>query len=179
MYTSKQDLVAYEKYLKLNERDEYVIDCAEPLRVLDFHTHMSNMVPVKGKTPDRRGIALRFPILEPVEKLNLHIPYWKEITQNDVKGIGALFRHTVESIQILNDMANGGTLENAFRSQDENCIEKSVLLPLSARNKDLSDESLATARQYPTRFIPFCSVHPLEKDMRARIFQHKQNGARG
>ncbi|MBO8168175.1 MAG: amidohydrolase family protein [Thermoanaerobacteraceae bacterium] len=180
MYRSHEEVVAREKFLKLNSRGEFVIDYPERLKVIDFHTHLCNVLPLRVGDPERTGQRLTYPTLPPLERFNLHVPYWTEYPDGfKMKGVIALCKFSINGLNIFKDIIRGGTFENCFRSQDENMISRNVLLPLSTPRADRTPEALKVAREYPDRFIAFCSVHPRDKGVATKIFRYKELGAKG
>lgn len=180
MYLTKEDVTKKEKYLKLNQKGEFVIDYPEKLNIIDFHTHLSNLIPLKSVDPNTKGNAIEYPTLPPLKKMDLHTPYW---TAPDAeaknKGIISLLRFSIEGMKILKAMVNGGTYENCFRSQKDNMISKNVLLPLSNKKSDFSPQAFEVAKEHPDRFAWFCSVHPFDPQMKQKVFKYKDLGAKG
>ncbi len=181
MYSSYEDFVKSEKYLKLNEIGELVVDYPEKLRIIDFHSHLSNLLPGKQKDPEKKGAPIKYPTVPPVEALDLKEPYWTDMDylKRKYTGFASVIRFSMEGIKIFNDMVNGGTFDNCISSQDNNMIQKSVILPISTVKSDQSMNSLKAAKQYPDRLIPFCSVHPLDPDKNNKIHEYKKSGAKG
>lgn len=177
---TKQELVKNEKYLKLNDEGDFVIDYHEKLKIIDFHTHMSNVVPLKLIDPNTKGNKLKYPTLPDVNNMDLSIPYWTKINPDEKKkGLTSIIKFSLEGYNIFKDMVNGGTYENCFKSQTENMIEKNVVLPLSTKKCDRSLEAFKLVNDYPERFIAFCSVHPHDPKMKEKIFKYKRLGAKG
>jgi predicted TIM-barrel fold metal-dependent hydrolase len=180
MYHSYEELTHNEKYLKLNATGQFVIDYPEKLKIIDFHTHMSNLLPGKQKDPIRKGSHLKYQTLPPVEAIDLSNPYWTDTNyKNKFKGFFSVIKYSIEGIKIFNDMVNGGTFDNCFLSQQENRIQKSVILPISTVKSDQSIAALDVANQYPEKFVPFCSVHPLDPKIKDKIHKYKNMGAKG
>lgn len=177
---TKQELVKGEKYLKLNKEGDFVVDYDGKLKIIDFHTHMSNVVPLKILDPDSKGKKLKYPTLASINHMDLSVPYWKKNDPDEkMKGLVPLIKFSREGYKILKDMVHGGTYENCFKSQEENMIQKNVVLPLSTEKCDRSMEALKLAEAYPGRFIAFCSVHPQDPRMKEKIVQYKELGAKG
>lgn len=177
---TKQEFVKNEKYLKLNEHGDFVIDYDHQLNILDFHTHMSNVIPVKIVDPHTKGNRVKYLTLPSIEKMDLSVPYWTKIDPNEKKkGLIPIIKFSMEGYNIFKDMVQGGTYENCFRSQKENMINRSVVLPISTKKCDRSLEALKLAKDYPNRFIPFCSVHPLDPLMKEKIAKYRKLGAQG
>ncbi|MFA9463937.1 MAG: amidohydrolase family protein [Velocimicrobium sp.] len=180
MYQSYEELIQKEKYLKLNAAGQLVIDYPEKLKILDFHTHMSNLLPGKQKDPTQKGTYLKYQTLPPVQFIDLRRPYWTDINYNKkYNGFFSVIKYSMDGIKIFNDMVNGGTFDNCFLSQEDNMIQKSVILPISSLKSDQSCAALDIANKYPEKFIPFCSVHPLDPKMKEKIHQYKKMGAKG
>lgn len=180
MYLSKEDVTKKEKYLKLNQDGEFVLDYPTELKIIDYHTHLSNVVPGKSLDPNTQGNKLEYPTVPPLKKMNLNIPYWTEPDANvKNKGIMSLLRFSMEGLKILSTMVKGGTYDNCFRSQKENMISKNVLLPISTQKSDLSLRALEVAKEHPNNFYWFCSVHPFDPQMKDKIFKYKALGAKG
>lgn len=180
MYQSYEELIQKEKYLKLNTSGQLVIDYPEKLKILDFHTHMSNLLPGKQKNPTEKGTNLKYQTLPPVEAIDLNKPYWTDANYNKkYKGFFSVIKYSMDGIKIFNDMVNGGTFDNCFLSQQDNMIQKSVVLPISTLKSDRSIAALEIANQYPEKFIPFCSVHPLDPKIKEKIREYKKMGAKG
>lgn len=177
---TKQDFVKNEKYLKLNDNGDFTIDYNEKLEIIDFHTHMSNVLPLKKVDPNRKGNILKYKTLPNIENMDLSVPYWIKINPEERnKGLLPIVKFSLRGFDVFKDMANGGTYENCFKSQDENMIIRNVVLPLSTKKCDRSMEALQLAVDYPERFIPFCSVHPHDPGMKEKISMYKGLGARG
>ncbi|MBI9106993.1 MAG: amidohydrolase family protein [Spirochaetales bacterium] len=177
---TKKDVVRQEKYLKLNTDGEYVIDCDEKLTVIDFHTHMSNVLPLKKVDPNKKGNKITYKALPGPEKIDLSIPYWEKVNpEEQKKGLKSLIQFSMAGYSIFKDMCNGGTYENCFKSQKENMIAKNVVLPISTKRHDCSMEAFKLEKEYPDNFIAFCSVHPLDKKMKEKIIYYKDIGFRG
>lgn len=179
MFT-KQDLVQQEKYLKIDESGNFILDYDGKLVVIDFHTHMCNVLPVKSINPDTKGKDLKYLTLPSIENIDFSIPYWKkEGTDNKQQGFMSVIRYSANAYKILLDMKNGGTYENCIKSQDKNQIKINVVLPLSNKKFDCSLEALRTVSDYPKRFVAFCSVHPDDPQLREKLFKYKALGAKG
>ncbi|WP_414151063.1 amidohydrolase family protein [Acetobacterium carbinolicum] len=177
---TRQELVQAEKYLKLNESGEFVIDTDEDLEIIDFHTHMCNVLPIKHSNPKSKGNKLTFPTLPPIEKTDFSVPYWtKEELNINRKGIMPIFHYAQNAYAVLQDMKKGGTYDNCFKSQADNKIGINVVLPLSTKKCDCSPEALRIVADYPNRFIAFCSVHPDDPEMEEKIVKYKALGAKG
>ena len=177
---TKQEFVKCEKYLKLNDEGDFVIDYDDKLEIIDFHTHMSNVVPLKIIDPNKKGNKLKYPTLPNIENMDLSVPYWTKIDPDEKrKGLTAIVKFSLEGYNILKDMVRGGTYDNCFKSQEENMIQTNVVLPISTKKCDRSMEALKTAQAYPDRLIPFCSVHPHDPEMKEKVFKYKELGAKG
>ncbi len=177
---SKKEFIKNEKYLKLNDEGDFVIDYPKPLEIIDFHTHMSNVVPLKLVNPETKGKSLSYPTLPDIEDMDLSVPYWTKINPDEKKkGLLSVIKFSLEGYNIFKDMVQGGTYDNCFKSQTENMIKKNVVLPLSTKKQDRSLEALRLVNDYPDRFIAFCSVHPDDPQMKEKIFKYKQLGAKG
>ena len=176
-----QALVANEKYLKVDEQGEWVIDYPQPLKVFDFHTHLSDSFGGKQKSPNQKGAKLKYCTLPPITAMDLSKCYWTDtdylIQRNS--GLFSVMRFAVNGINIFNDMVAGGTFDNSKIAQDNNMIYKSVVLPISTAKCDLSTNALQAARQHPDRYVPFCSVHPFDPDYKKKIHLYKSLGAKG
>lgn len=181
MYSSYEDLVNKEKYIKVNEFGELVIDYPEKLKIIDFHSHLSNLFPYKQNNPTNKGTRVRYLTVPPIEALDLKEPYWTNLDYliKKYSGIASTMRFSVEGIKIFNDMIKGGTFDNLFISQQNNMIHKSVILPISTVKSDMSMNAINAAKQYPDKLIPFCSVHPLDPELSKKIYQYKALGAKG
>lgn len=179
MYKSREELVAGEKFLKLNDDGNFVVDYPGELKIIDFHTHLSNLVPLKKMDPNRSGVSLTFPTLPALERFDLSRPYWTKYEEDDMTGLFSILKYSWDGYKILKAMATGGTLENCFKYQEENMINCNVLLPLSTKKKDLSEAALNVTEKYPDRFIPFCSVHPFDTNVKEKIYNYKERGAKG
>ncbi|MCW6060566.1 amidohydrolase family protein [Clostridium sporogenes] len=177
---TKQEFVKKEKYLKLNDNGDFIIDYNDKLQIIDFHTHMCNLLPLKATDPKTKGKILKYKTLPNIENMDLSVPYWCKINPNEKKkGVISILKFSIDGYKILKDMGNGGTYENCFKSQRENMVKKNVLLPLSTKKHDLSMEALRVAKEYPDKFIPFCSVHPSDPKMKKKILRYKNLGAKG
>ncbi|MDO9492759.1 amidohydrolase family protein [Acetobacterium sp.] len=177
---TKQDLIQDEKYLKLNEASEFVIDTGENLEIIDFHTHMCNVLPIRHVDPNSKGNKLTFPTLPAIEKIDFSVPYWtKEEPGINRKGMMPVFRYAQNAYAVLQDMKKGGTYDNCFKSQADNKIGINVVLPLSTKKCDCSPEALRIAADHPSRFMAFCSVHPDDPEMKEKIVKYKALGAKG
>ncbi|AFA46973.1 amidohydrolase family protein [Acetobacterium woodii] len=177
---TKQDLVRNEKYLKLNEDGAFVIDNADDLEIIDFHTHMCNALPLKYIDPNSKGNKLTYPTLPAVEKIDFSVPYWtKEETKINRKGLLPIIRYGLNAYDVLQDMMKGGTYDNCFKSQGDNQIGINVILPLSTKKCDCSPEALKIVADHPNRFVAFCSVHPDDSEMKEKIVRYKALGAKG
>lgn len=181
MYTSYEDLVQKEKYLKLNESSELVIDYPEELKIIDFHSHLSNLFPGKQNDPTHKGAKIKYLTVPPIEFLDLKEPYWTNLDYLNKKysSFTSTIKFSIEGIKIFNDMVNGGTFDNCFISQQNNMIYKSVILPISTVKSDQSMNAINAAKHYPDRLIPFCFVHPLDPEMSKKIYLYKKLGAKG
>ncbi len=132
---TKQEFIKNKKYLKLNETGDFVIDYDKRLEVIDFHTHMSNVLPFKVVDPNTKGNGLEYRTLPDITDMDLSVPYWTKINPDEKKkGLLAIIKFSLEGYKIFKYMANGGTYENYFKYQDENMIIKNVVLPLSTKN---------------------------------------------
>lgn len=177
---TKQELVRYEKYLKLNESGDFVINTDDDLDIIDFHTHMCNVLPLKYIDPNSKGNKLKYPTLPAIEKIDFSVPYWtKEEININRKGLMPVIRYGLNAYDALQDMMKGGTYDNCFKSQEENRIGINVVLPLSTKKCDCSQESLKIAADHPNRFMAFCSVHPDDPEMKEKITKYKALGAKG
>ncbi len=176
----KEEFVKKEQYLKLNEQGDFVIDYPEKLDIIDAHTHMSNLLPLKVIDPKTKGKKVRYLTLPEIEKMDLSVPYWTKIDPDEKKkGIFAVINFSLNGYNIFKDMVNGGTYQNCFKSQQENMIKKSVVLPISSSKYDRSLEALQVAKDYPDRFIPYCSVHPHDPEIKKKIPEYQKLGAKG
>ncbi|WP_027398466.1 amidohydrolase family protein [Anaerovorax odorimutans] len=177
---TKQQLVSKVKYLKLNNDGDFMLDYDGKLDIIDFHTHMSNVLPLKIVDPHIVGKKLKYKTLPDMENMDLSVPYWKKINPNEQKrGILPIIKFSIEGYKIFKDMANGGTYENCFKSQNENMIKTNVVLPLSTKKYDRSMEALKISKDYPNKFIAFCSVHPYDSEMKEKIYNYKKLGFKG
>ncbi|QUI25154.1 amidohydrolase family protein [Vallitalea pronyensis] len=177
---TKQEFVKQERYLKLNDEGDFIIDYDGKLDIIDFHTHMSNVLPLKVVDPNTKGNKVAYKTLPPIEKMDLSVPYWTKIDVNEKrKGIWSVIKFSLDGYSIFKDMANGGTYENCFRSQQENSIKHNVVLPLSTKKSDRSMEALKLAKEFPERFTAFCSVHPQDPQMEEKIKRYKKLGFKG
>lgn len=177
---TKQEFVQSEKYIKLNDDGDFIIDYDEKLQIIDFHTHMSNVIPIKIVDPKTRGNKLKYLTLPDVKNLDLSIPYWTKINPDEKKkGLTYFIKFSLNGYNILKDMVHGGTYENCFKSQEENMVIKNVVLPLSTKKYDRSMEALKLVEDYPDKFIAFCSVHPHDPQMKEKIVKYKKLGAKG
>lgn len=176
---TKQEFVKNEKYLRLNDEGDFVIDYHEKLEIIDFHTHMSNVIPPKLVDPTSKGKRLEYLTLPDIENMDLSIPYWKKVNPEEKKGLFSVIKFSLDGYNIFKDMVNGGTYDNCFRSQEENMISRNVVLPLSSKKHDRSLEALRLVKDYPDKLIAFCSVHPHDPKMKEKIPQYKRLGAKG
>ncbi len=177
---TKQEFVKNEKYLKLNDDADFVINYDKKLEIIDFHTHMSNVLPMKMIDPNTKGKKLKYPTLPGIKHMDLSTPYWTKINPDEKKkGLISVVKFSLKGYNIFKDMVHGGTYENCFKSQDENMIEKNVVLPLSTKKCDRSMDAIKLVKDYPDRFIAFCSVHPHDPEMKEKIFKYKELGAKG
>ncbi len=181
MYSSYEDLVYKEKYLKLNECGELVIDYPDKLKIIDFHSHLSNLFPGKQNDPTNKGTKIKYLTVPPIEALDLKESYWTNLDYLNKKysGFASVMKFCIDGIKIFNDMVKGGTFDNYFISQQNNMINKSVILPISTAKSDRSMNAINAAKQYPDRLIPFCSVHPLDPEISKKIYHYKELGAKG
>lgn len=179
MYRSFAELAQQERYLRLNEKGQLVIDCVTLTKVIDFHTHMSNLFTWKHKDPANKGEPLAYPTLPSVDKMDLSQPYWTAFLENKYKGIMAIPKFSANGLKILNDMVRGGTFDNCFEAMDANHIHKAVLLPISSAKDDRSLAALQAAEQHPDRFVAFCSVHPDDPQRQGKVRKYKNMGAKG
>ncbi len=177
---TKQELVQREKYLKIDESGNFVLDYGEKLKIIDFHTHMCNVLPLKSINPNTTGNDLKYLTLPPVDNIDFSVPYWeKEDTHSKQKGIISVIKFSLNAYKILLDMKKGGTYENCIKSQEKNQINLNVVLPLSNKKFDCSMEALRTVMDYPERFVAFCSVHPDDPQVKEKIFKYQALGAKG
>ena len=115
---TKQDLVQSEKYLKLNESGEFVLDYDGELEIIDFHTHMCNILPMKHINPNLKGNNLKYPTVPSAENIDFSVPYWTKVDSDiNRKGFMPVIRYSLNAYGILQDMMKGGTYENCFKSQ--------------------------------------------------------------
>ena len=157
-----------------------MLDYEGELKVIDFHTHMGNVLPFKKVDPKTKGNSLEYKTLPDIEDLDLSVPYWKKVNPEEKKkGILSLIKFSLEGYGIFKDMSKGGTYENCFKSQDENMIKKNVVLPLSTKKTDCSLEAMRLVKDNPDRFIAFCSVHPHDNKMKEKIYRYKAMGFKG
>ncbi|KXL52203.1 amidohydrolase [Anaerotignum neopropionicum] len=179
MFT-KKELIQYEKYLKLNELGDFVLDYDDKLEIIDFHTHMCNILPLKPIDPNTKGNNLKYPTVPSIENIDFSIPYWtREDAPISRNGFLSLIKYLLNAYSIVQDMMKGGNYSNCFRSQEENQIGINVVLPLSTKKRDCSQEALRIVKDYPDRFIAFCSVHPDDLEAKAKIVKYKALGAKG
>ncbi|KAB3537730.1 amidohydrolase family protein [Alkaliphilus pronyensis] len=177
---TKQELVKKEKYLKLNDDGDYAIDYDGELEIIDFHTHISNALPLKIIDPNKKGRKLEYPTLPSVDKTDLSVPYWTKLDPNEKnKGLMSVIKFSLNGYKIFNDMVKGGTYDNCFKSQSENMIKKNVVLALSTKKSDRSMEALRVANEHPDKLVAFCSVHPHDPEMKEKIKKYKELGAKG
>ena len=171
---SKQGWIKKEKYLKINDIGDYVIDYEGDIDIIDFHTHMSSVLPLKINDPNNKGSHVKYSTLPALENMDLEIPYWHKPNPNKKhKGLVAMIKFSYNGYKIFQDMIKGGTYDNCFKSQDENKIKLNVVLPISTQKNDRSLDALKIAEQYPQRFVAFCSVHPHDKDLKEKIKKYK------
>ena len=52
-------------------------------------------------------------------------------------------------------------------------------MPLSTKKCDCSQEALRIVKDYPNRFIAFCSIHPDDPEANAKVYKYKALGAKG
>ncbi|WDV46368.1 TatD family hydrolase [Clostridiaceae bacterium M8S5] len=177
---TKQEWIKDKKYLSLNSDGDYVIDCPDELNIIDFHTHMSNVLPGKVSDPSIKGNKPSFLTLPELKDLDLSVPYWKKINPDEKrKGLLSVIKFSLNGYKIFKDMIRGGTYENCFKSQSDNKIKINVVLPISSKKNDRSMEALKVAKDYPDRLIAFCSVHPYDTNIKEKIFKYKELGAKG
>lgn len=176
---TKEAFVQGEKYLKLNDEGHFVADYQGEYPIIDCHTHMSSVLPMKFVNPSTKGKILKYDTLPPIEEMDLSIPYWTKVKDVREKGLLPIIRSSLDGYRILKDMAAGGTYDNCFKSQQENGIIRNVVLPLSTKSCDRSMESLALVKEHPNRFTAFCSVSPFDKRMREKISRYKALGFKG
>lgn len=177
---TKQEFLKHERFLKLNDQGDFVIDYDGNLDIIDFHTHMSNVLPHKVVDPKTKGNKIKYKTLPDIERMDLSVPYWTKIdVDENRKGLGSIIKFSIEGYKIFKDMANGGTYENCFKSQQENKIKRNVVLPLSTKKLDCSMEALKLVRDYPERFTAFCSVHPYDPEFESKIKRYKELGFKG
>lgn len=175
-----ETLIEREKYLKLNDSGDIVLDYKGKLEVIDFHTHMGNVLPLKSVDPNSKGTKLKYPTLLPIQDIDFSVPYWKKEGANKSKGgFLTLVEYVFQAYRIVQDMTKGGTYSNCFKSQDENQISKNVVLPISTKKRDCSLEALRLVHEHPSRFIAFCSVHPDDPMALSKVAQYKMLGAKG
>ena len=179
MYKSYQELVQTEKYLRLNEQGQLVIEPPSELKIVDFHTHLSNLFAGKSKDPACKGKKSTYPTLPPVEQMDLSQPYWTNRLHKPYKGITGIFKFSAHGLKILNDMVDSGTFDNCFETMDANHIQKAVILPISSAKDDRSLAALQAAARYPNRLIAFCSVHPNDPERQGKVPKYKDMGAKG
>ncbi|MBC2398355.1 amidohydrolase family protein [Clostridium tetanomorphum] len=177
---SKQDFVKKEKYLKLNEKGDFIIDYCEKLDIIDFHTHMSNVLPFKIINPNTKGNTLNYRTLPDIDNMDLAVPYWTKIsTDEKKKGLLSVLKFSLEGYNIFKYIIHSGTYENCFKSQEENMIKRNVVLPISSKKYDRSLEALKVAKDYPDRLTAFCSVYPGDPKMTEKLVKYKSLGAKG
>ncbi|MPW27157.1 amidohydrolase family protein [Alkalibaculum sp. M08DMB] len=177
---TKQEFVKKEKYLKLNKLGDFIIDYDGDLNIIDFHTHMSNVLPLKVVDPRAKGNILKYKTLPNISNMDLSVPYWtKHTIDNKKKGLLSVLKFSSEGYTIFKDMTNGGTYENCFKSQEENKINRNIVLPISSKKYDRSLESLKIAKDYPDKFTAFCSVHPNDSEIKEKLVKYKTLGAKG
>lgn len=181
MFSSYDELVKREAYLKLDVDGQLVLDYPGELRVLDFHAHLSELLPMGRGRAVGSQTRPTYPTLPPVEALDLAKPYWTdaEFLARKYSGAFSVVRFGLDSIRILRDMVNGGGVGNCLAAQSANMILKSVILPLSTRKSDFSPAAIELAKRHPENLIPFCSVHPFDPDRDRKIGQYQQMGAKG
>ncbi|MDU4599802.1 MAG: amidohydrolase, partial [Clostridium sporogenes] len=68
---TKQEFVKKEKYLKLNDNGDFIIDYNDKLQIIDFHTHMCNLLPLKATDPKTKGKILKYKTLPNIENMDL------------------------------------------------------------------------------------------------------------
>lgn len=176
---TKQEFVKLERYLKLNDQGDFIIDYDGTLEIIDFHTHMSNVLPLKVVDPNTKGNKLKYETLPDIDKMDLSVPYWTQINADEKrKGLWSIIKFSLDGYTIFKDMANGGTYENCFRSQQENMIERNVVLPITKKS-DRSMEALKLTKDYPERFTAFCSVDPHDPEMQEKLKKYKNLGFKG
>ena len=177
---SKQEWVKQQKYLKLNEIDEFVIDFPNDIAIIDFHTHMSNVLPLKVNNPNNKGQKISYPTLPTMDNLDLNVPYWHKIDSNKKhKSLLSMIKFSYNGYKIFQEMIKCGTYDNCFKSQQDNKIKMNVVLPISSQKNDRSLEALKLTKQYPTKFIAFCSVHPYDNNLKEKIEKYQKLGAKG
>lgn len=181
MFEAYVEQLIKEKYLKINNSDQWTISYPGRLKVIDCHIHLSNILPGKQKDPMAVGKNHRYPILPPPEAFDLSVPYWTKMSHLNRKfvGMGAVLRFSIDGIKIFNDMVDSGTYDNCFITQENNGIVKSVMLPISTAKSDQSLPALEAADKYPERLIAFCSVHPNDPKMQEKIVRYSELGAKG
>jgi len=176
-----ENIVANEKYLKLNDQGEFMIDCDEDLNIIDFHIHLSHVFPGKENDPHKIGPQLKYPTLASEQSLDLTIPYWTNVEFLNKK-YGrwySICEFVIEGISIFNDMVKGGTYNNCFTSFENNMISKAVVLPISSAKTDRSMKAINSSKEYPNQLIPFCSIHPNDKNIKHKLYHYKALGAKG
>ena len=177
---TKQEFVKKEKYLKLNDDGDFTIDYDEELEIIDFHTHISNALPLKIVDPNKKAKKLKYLTLPSIENMDLSVPYWTKLDPNEKnKGLMSIIKFSSKGYKIFKDMINGGTYDNCFKSQRENMIKKNVVLPISTKKSDRSIEALKVAKEHPDKLVAFCSVHPHDPEMKQKIKKYKKLGAKG
>ena len=177
---TKQEFVKKEKYLKLNDDGDFTIDYDGELEIIDFHTHISNALPLKIVDPNIKGKKLKYPTLPSIENMDLSVPYWTKLDPDEKnKGLMSIIKFSSKGYKIFKDMVNGGTYDNCFKSQRENMIKKNVVLALSTKKSDRSMEALRVAKEHPDKLVAFCSVHPHDPEMKQKIKKYKKLGAKG
>lgn len=167
-----------DKYLDYID-GHFVVKMDQPLEIIDFHIHMSNVLPGKQVSPEKIEEPLKYPTLPPMEAMDLDIPYWTKIDylNNKYKSSFALLGYAKEGYTIFKDMLKG-TYNNYFQSAKENHIVKSVVLPISTKNSDQSMNALQNARSY-SDFIPFMSIHPKDPNGLDKVSKYLTGGAKG
>lgn len=168
-----------DKYLEINDQGRYVVKLDEQLEIIDFHIHMSNILPGKQVSPEKVESPPSFPTLPPKDEMDLEIPYWTKLSylESKYKSSFSLLHYAKEGYMIFKDMLKG-TYNNYFESAQDNGISKSVILPISTKKSDQSMNALSNAREHSC-FIPFMSIHPMDPHAIEKVTRYLTGGAKG
>jgi len=144
--------------------------------IIDMHTHLAMgyfrrlRVDLHAQTP---AVAYYLPLTLPVDL---------ERYSNENLDASAMFAMKAD-VSVLGLTGQGmrttHTAPNLVRDMQALGIASAVVLPIDlpvgARNADML---LETARRYP-ELLPFGSVHPLDRDIDARLDRQRSDGAHG